>query len=65
MYIKPIYIKLICMGILVLGIVMGQYASHGDQDAATKSFLSKAAFVLYILAFGLYFYFGSAFGDID
>ena len=65
MYIKPIYIKILCVAILILGIVMGQYASHGDQDAATKSFLSKAAFVLYILAFGLYFYFGSILGETE
>lgn len=54
MYIKPIYFKLICAGLIVLAVIL----SHQDADEQTQKFLNKTANVLYILAFVLLIAFG-------
>ena len=54
MYIKPIYFKLICAGLMFLAVML----NHQDADEQTQAFLNKTANVLYILAFVLLIAFG-------
>lgn len=60
MYIKPIYIKILCAGLFILAVIL----VHQDpKDEGTKSFLSKIATALFFIAAGIYIYFGAFFGD--
>lgn len=59
MYIKPIYLKILCAGMIILAVML----NHIDvKNEAEKKFLSRIATFLYISAFGLLLYFGTKFG---
>lgn len=60
MYIKPIYLRILCAGLLALAFIL---ARIDVDNEATKKTLSRISTFLFILSFGLYIYFGGMLGD--
>lgn len=65
MYIKPIYLRILCASLFLLAVILIQTARHDIKDEQTANYITRIANVLFALAIGLYIYFGSIFGNSD
>ena len=65
MYIKPIYLRILCASLLLLAVILNQTARHDIKDEQTAKYITRIANVIFALAIGLYIYFGSILGNND